>query len=246
MNSKVSVRGRVAAKEATPEQIAAVIREQVAVVGQIELRGNFEKLKLGAMVSEAVRILRLEGAQTGRGHAGDGAAGWWNEVCPRREDGSPVIPYGTVMRWRQAAESLPALMGVGAATRGEVVALLAADPAEAVGEENAKLLSSAERLANGMSMRQMLLWGGDEAARSRRGILPGQRADLKAQSTDAATAARAVWSKVIAVANQTMPALKAGSLLLCADDVADGLATLESLKEMLVARRDELKCGRAW
>ncbi len=242
---KRSVKGQVAVAEATPEQIAEVIRAQVAVVGEIELRGNFEKLKLGAMVSEAVRILKLEGAQTGRGHAGDGALGWWGEVCPRREDGSPVYSYRTVMKWRQAAENLPTLMGVGAATRDEVVALLANDPAEAVGER-AELLSSAERLANGMSMRQLLLWGGDEAPRSRRGILPGQRADLKARATDAATAARAVWSKVIAVANQTMPALKAGSLLLDANDVADGLATLESLKEMLVARRDELKRGRAW
>ena len=155
----------VAITEATPEQIAEVIRGQVAVIGEIELRGNFEKLKLGAMVSEAVRILRLEGAAgRGVGHAGDGALGWWGEVCPKREDGSPVIPYKTVVRWRQAAENLPTLMGVGVMKREEVVALLANDPAEAVGER-AELLSSAERLANGMSMRQLLLWGGDESAK---------------------------------------------------------------------------------
>ena len=142
--------------------ITQAIRQQVAVVGEIELRGNFEKLKLGAMVSEAVRRLKLDGeAQTGRGHSGGGALGWWNEVCPKGEAGEPVISYKTVMKWKQAAENLPALMGKGAPARGKLLSLMAKNPEKAVGN-GAKLLSSAEKAANGMTMRQMLLWGGDD------------------------------------------------------------------------------------
>lgn len=145
--------------------IAEAIRMQVAVVGEIELRGNFEKLKLGAMVSEAVRRLNLAGEiQTGRGHSGGGALGWWNEVCPKDDTGAPVIAYRTVMMWKQAAENLPVLMGKGARESGKLLSLMAKDPAAAVGKD-AKILASAEIAANGMTMRQMLLWGGEEDKR---------------------------------------------------------------------------------
>jgi len=152
----------VARQDQIEETIKTAIRQQVAVIGEIELRGNFEKLKLGAMVSEAVKRLQLCGAQTGRGHAGDGALGWWGDVCPRKPSGEPVIAYKTVMMWKQAAENLPGMIGVKEGKREAVVALLAENPEEAVGKD-AKILESAEKAANGMTMRQMLLWGGEEA-----------------------------------------------------------------------------------
>jgi len=154
----------VATSEPIEETIRTAIRQQVAVIGEIELRGNFEKLKLGAMVSEAVKRLKLDGAQTGRGHYGDGALGWWNEVCPKNEAGETLIKYRTVMMWKQAAENLPQLMGVGVMKAGKMIELMAKDPEEAVGKDT-KILESAERAANGMTMRQMLLWGGEEEKR---------------------------------------------------------------------------------
>lgn len=142
--------------------IKKAIGRQVAVIQGVELRGNFEKLKLGAMVSEAARLLKLEdGDPRGRGHAGAGALGWWEDVCPRDKDGKPVIAYKSVMRWKEAAEKIPTIMGKGVMESGKVLALLAKDPEKVVGKD-AKILKSAEKMANGMTMRQMLLWGGDE------------------------------------------------------------------------------------
>lgn len=155
----------VAVRTANAEVIAEAIKKQVVAIGEIELRGNFEKLKLGAMVSEAVRIMELDGEPgRGRGNVGGGALGWWNEVCPKNERGETVIAYKTVMRWKEAAERLPTLLcienGGGSVDQGKVMALLAKNPEKAVGKNRA-ILASAEKVANGMTMRQMLLWGGD-------------------------------------------------------------------------------------
>lgn len=142
--------------------IKKAIGRQVAVIQGVELRGNFEKLKLGAMVSEAARLLKIEdGDPRGRGHAGAGALGWWDDVCPRDKDGKPVIAYRTVMQWKEAAEKLSEKMAVGGGKREAIMCTLAKDPANVVGKD-AKILKSAEKMANGMTMRQMLLWGGDE------------------------------------------------------------------------------------
>ena len=142
--------------------IKKAIGRQVAVIQGVELRGNFEKLKLGAMVSEAARLLKIEdGDPRGRGHAGAGALGWWEDVCPRDKDGKPVIAYKTVMQWKEAAERLPLLMGEDGYEADEMVSLMAKDPKKVIGKD-AKILQSVEKMANGMTMRQMLLWGGDE------------------------------------------------------------------------------------
>ena len=86
----------VAVKGPKENDIKKAITRQVATVQGVELRGNFEKLKLGAMVSEAVRILKLDGeAERGPSAKGGGALGWWNDVCPKDESGTPVIPYQT-------------------------------------------------------------------------------------------------------------------------------------------------------
>jgi len=171
----------VAGNEPIEETIKTAIRQQVAVIGEIELRGNFEKLKLGAMVSEAVKRLQIDGAQTGRGHAGGGAVGWWGEVCPLKPSGEPVIAYRTVMMWKQAAENLPQLMGVGVMNADKMIQLMAENPEEAVGKD-AKILESAEKAANGMTMRQMLLWGGEEEKKRGRQVWSGPAVHLKALS----------------------------------------------------------------
>lgn len=166
----------VKAKSAETGDSRAVIKKaiarQVNIVQGVELRSNFEKLKLGAMVSEAVRQLKLDdpAANRGRNSEGGGALGWWSEVCPKDDAGEPQIAYKTVMMWKQAAERLPEILctarGGGAVKNAEVLALLAKNPKKVFGK-NAKILSSAEKVANGMTMRQMLLWGGDEEAKGK-------------------------------------------------------------------------------
>lgn len=238
----------VAVRTANAEVIAEAIKKQVVAIGEIELRGNFEKLKLGAMVSEAVRIMELDG-EPGRGPtaAGGGALGWWNEVCQKNERGETVIAYKTVMRWKEAAERLPTLLcienGGGSVDQGKVMALLAKNPEKAVGKNKA-ILASAEKVANGMTMRQMLLWGGDaEPSKGKVGRPKGTKADLsrKPDTTDTVAAARAVWSQVIVPADRCATALAAAVKLLSAKDVDNAKIVLQNLMDLLKEREAELK-----
>lgn len=226
--------------------IKKAIGRQVQVVRGVELRSNFEKLKLGAMVSEAVRQLKLEdpAANRGRNAAGGGALGWWDDVCPRDKDGEAVIPYRSVMRWKEAAERLSEMMAVGGGKSESIMVTLSKNPKKAVGKD-AKILASAEKLANGMTMRQMLLWGGEAEPdrRGGKGRPKGTKADLskKPDSTDTIAAARAVWSGVIVPADRTLPALKAAVKLLNAQDVENAKIVLQNLMDLLKEREDELK-----
>ena len=231
----------VAASAADAATIATAIRQQVALVGEIELRGNFEKLKLGAMVSEAVKRLQLEdlAANRGRNSVGGGALGWWNDVCPKNDAGETVIKYKTVMMWKAAAENLPKLMGLGLMKADKMLALLAENPEEAVGKD-AKILASAEKAANGMTMRQMLLWGGDEP-KGKPGRPVGSVSQYnKPDTNDPATCARAEWSRVIVPATNTT-VLGAAAKLLKLQDVEDALVALKVLIDFLTWREKELK-----
>ena len=142
--------------------IVKTIARQIEAVRGAELRSTFEKLKLGAMVKQAVTLLGLD-SKGGRGRVGDGVKGWWDENF-KGEDGQPVIQYWTLMKWISAAEKLSEKMAVGGGKSEAIMCTLAKDPANVVGKE-AKILKSAEKVANGMTMRQMLLWGDDEEAR---------------------------------------------------------------------------------
>ena len=224
--------------------IVKTIARQIEAVRGAELRSTFEKLKLGAMVKQAVTLLGLD--SRGRGHEGEGVKGWWDENF-RGEDGQPVIPYKTLMMWISAAEKLPGLIGGSASADPDgVMKLLAKDPEKVVGKE-AKILKSAEKVANGMTMRQMLLWGDDEEARgkggARRGRPAGTKADLskKPDATDALAAARAAWSKIIVPADREAVALQAAAKLLNAEDVENAKIVLGNLIEMLKERAEELK-----
>lgn len=232
-------------QQPTEGVVVKTIAKQIAVVQGAELRSNFEKLKLGAMVSVAVRQLKLEdpAANRGRNAAGGGALGWWSDVCPRDKDGHPVIAYRTVMKWKEAAERLSEMMAVGGGKSESIMVTLSKNPKKAVGKD-AKILASAEKLANGMTMRQMLLWGGDaEPDKGRRGRPKGTKADLgkKPDTNNTIEAARAVWSGVIVPADRTLPALTAAVELLNAADVANAKTVLQNLMDLLNAREQELK-----
>ena len=158
--------------------IVKTIAKQIEAVRGAELRSTFEKLKLGAMVKQAVTMLGLD-SKGGNGSRGDGVKGWWDENF-RGEDGQPVIAYKTLMMWISAAENLPRILDLGKEVKingrpgripmreDEVMALLAKDPEQVIKRSEKNILESAEKVANGMTMRQMLLWGGDDDVRKGR------------------------------------------------------------------------------
>ena len=119
--------------------IVKTIARQIEAVRGAELRSTFEKLKLGAMVKQAVTLLGLEGR--GNSHRGDGVKGWWDENF-KGADGQPVIQYWTLMKWISAAEKLSEKMAVGGGKSEAIMCTLAKDPANVVGKE-AKILKSA-------------------------------------------------------------------------------------------------------
>ena len=154
--------GEVTVASQNRDGIVKTIARQIEAVKGAELRSTFEKLKLGAMVKQAVTLLGLEGR--GNGHAGDGVKGWWDENF-KDASGQPVIPYRTLMNWIAAAEKIPQIMGKGVMERDKVLALLAKDPEQVISKSDRKFLESAEKVSKGMTMRQMLLWGDDAEPR---------------------------------------------------------------------------------
>lgn len=187
--------------------IVKTIAQQIEAVRGAELRSTFEKIKLGAMVKQAVTLLGLEGR--GNGHAGDGVKGWW-ESNFKGPDGHTVIPYRTLMMWIAAAERLPRLLDLGkdVSIRGragripmmehEVMSLLAKDPEQVIAKSERKVLESAEKVANGMTLRQMLLWGDDaEPKRPGRPVGSGTKSDGEyKQKSTLECAVETVWPTV--------------------------------------------------
>lgn len=147
--------------------IVKTIAQQIEAVRGAELRSTFEKIKLGAMVKQAVTLLGLD-SRGGRGKVGEGVKGWW-ESNFKGADGQPLIRYTTLMNWIAAAEKLPQLLTAGRGGGGfvpeKMMSLLAKDPEQVIAKSERKVLESAEKVANGMTLRQMLLWGDDAEPR---------------------------------------------------------------------------------
>ena len=156
--------------------IVKTIAKQIEVVHAYELKDMFEKLRLGAMVKQAVTMLGLEGR--GRGNVGLGVKGWWEENF-RDAEGKYGIGYTRLMNWIKAAENIPEIMrrlgasGAGGLTVEKTLSLLAKDPEQVVGKD-AKILKSTEKVAKGMTLSQMLLFGGEETKGRQGGANKGQ------------------------------------------------------------------------
>lgn len=156
--------GEVTVAAQNRDGIVKTIARQIEAVKGAELRSTFEKLKLGAMVKQAVTLLGLD-SKGGNGSVGLGVKGWWDENF-KDASGQPVIPYRTLMNWIAAAEKIPHIMGKGGVMeRDKVLALLAKDPEQVIAKSDRKFLESAEKVSKGMTMRQMLLWGDDAEPR---------------------------------------------------------------------------------
>ena len=121
------------------------------------------------------------------------------------------------------------------------MALLAKDPEQVIAKSERKVLDSAEKVANGMTLRQMLPWG-DDAEPKRPGRPVGSKAQTpKIDTNNPTVAARAEWSRVIAVAAQNDAALRASARLLEQEDVENGLTILRTLTDYLKEREAELR-----
>ena len=231
---------RLAPPEMNRDGIVKTIARQIEAVRGAELRSTFEKLKLGAMVKQAVTLLGLD-SKGGNGSRGGGVKGWWDENF-KGADGQPVIEYKTLMRWISAAEKLSEKMAVGGGKSEAIMCTLAKDPANVVGKE-AKILKSAEKVANGMTMRQMLLWGDDEEPR-RPGRpkgsgkpAPESYADVhKTAAENAAIAYALVWRELDK--KRQLPNLAS---LLKVEDARDILALVEPVYHALKKRAGEVK-----
>ena len=236
--------GEVTVAAQNRDGIVKTIARQIEAVKGAELRSTFEKLKLGAMVKQAVTLLGLD-SKGGRGKVGEGVKGWWDENF-KDASGQPVIKYTTLMNWIAAAENVARIMYDGsdfaAASSAKVMALLAKDPEQVVKKSDRKILESAEKVSNGMTMRQMLLWG-DDAEPRHPGRPKGSKADLsrKPDTTDVVAAARAVWSQVIVPADRCAVALKGAAKLLTMEDVENAQTVLAALLDMLAERQVELR-----
>lgn len=221
--------------------IVRTIAQQIEAVRGAELRSTFEKIKLGAMVKQAVTLLGFD-SRGGNGSKGDGVKGWW-ESNFKGADGQPAIAYKTLMMWIAAAERLPKLLGQQVEVKGggeqKIMSLLAKDPEQVIAKSERKVLESAEKVANGMTLRQMLLWG-DDAEPKRPGRPVGSKAQTpRVDTNDPKLAARAEWSRVIAVAAQNDAALRAAARLLTREDVENALTILRTLTDYLKERKAE-------
>lgn len=144
--------------------IVRTIAQQIEAVRQAELICLFQRLRLGALVKNSVALLGLEGR--GKGHKGDGAKGWWESTF-RDADGSLPVSYDKIMRWGRAAEKIPQILrdkGYACAknlTAEKIIAILAKNPEQVISNDDREVLDVADKETNGMTLRQMLLWGDD-------------------------------------------------------------------------------------
>ena len=220
--------------------IVRTIARQIEAVRAAELRSTYEKLRLGAMVKQAVTLLGLEGR--GNGHAGGGVKGWWDANF-KGPEGEPIIAYKTLMMWIAAAEKLPALLtaerGGGVVAQDKMLALLAKDPEAVIAKSERKVLESAEKVANGMTLRQMLLWG-DDAEPRRPGRPAGSVAGEYRKRTAEEAAVEAVWPTVSHLLNHRGEMFTAYKLL-PNDKLAEFRDTLVEHVKAITAVLDQRK-----
>ena len=104
--------------------------------------------------------------------------GRWEENF-RDAEGKYGIGYTRLMNWIKAAENIPEIMrrlgasGADGLTVEKTLSLLAKDPEQVVGKD-AKILKSTEKVAKGMTLSQMLLFGGEETKGRQGGANKGQ------------------------------------------------------------------------
>ena len=221
-------------KDLTPAEYEAKaieeIGQQLKRIKLADLKCTFERVRLGAMVAMAVIKLGVEGAPgRGRGNVGVGALGWWNEHFTK-PDGTLEIPYRTVMRWACAARNMTRLMGV---TVEAGLKVLANEGVPTVRQH--KLLANAEKVANNMTMKELLADQSiDPGTPGRR---PGQTPSVPYVKKTPVEIANRMWANLMAEA--VKPHLAEQACVLTYEDARGFYDTLAPLMNALKRRIDE-------
>ena len=160
------------------EEMVGMMKTQIGAIKAADLSANFERIRFGAMVNEAVQILKLDNgvsARRGPTAKGNGASTWYNRNFAESE-GKPAFSYQTVMRWMCAARNIAQLQA-GNMGPDNLMKLLAAPDTAIDSVLDAEALESAEKIANGHTMKQLLMpWMEEDEKKS-----PGRKAAMSAE-----------------------------------------------------------------
>ena len=210
------------------------VSEQYRTVCDTTIKFFQEVVKFGALLNEVESFLGDEQCRDG-----SGLQGWLAENCPE-------INYKTAQGYKAMAAKCAKMIGGGkqalACLQGRD---LVVDPASRELVEVApSFIERRDALFEQVDSRRKLeqMWFDFLGAGRRAGRPAGRKADLsrKPDTTDAVTAARAVWSQVVVPADRCAVALQAAAKMLNRDDVENALIVLGGLIDLLKARKTEL------
>lgn len=234
----MSTEKTTAVTTAYTEEIIATSLNQKYAAAQEYLANTVRRfIDFGATLAAAESELLKQGKLNNR-KQGEGMFAWLAEHCPD-------INYKTAMRYKKLATDCCAGLGVG--FDDGLKMLQGRDDETACKKIPKAAIKRRDEIFEAGSVRklsQMLFnFGEDDGAK--RGRPEGSKADLsrKPDTNDAALAARAVWSKVIAPAVKCMPALATAVNLLCEADVDDAITAIESMAAILRERKAELQAN---
>lgn len=214
------------------------VSEQYRTVCAANINFFQEVAKFGSLLMEVEGFI-CEGR--GRGNSGEGLKGWLAENCPD-------VNYNTAYGYKAMAAKVAKMIGGGvqaiACLQGRETVV---EPAsQAVVNIDPTFIEKRDALFEKVESRRQLeqLWF--EFCGEREKKRPGRPVGSKAQTPKVDTnnptlAARAEWSRVIAVAAQNDAALRAAARLLTQEDVENGLTILRTLTDYLKEREAELK-----
>lgn len=197
-----------------------------------------ECVKFGALLTEVSYYL---GEARGRGNDGEGLRTWLADNCPE-------VNYNTAMGYKALAGKCVKMLGGGAqavAVLQDKTDIIPPGDDEPI-EVDSKFVEKRDELFSKVESRrdleQTYFKFMAHEGRGKAGRPKGTKADLakKPDTTDPATAARAVWSQVIVPADKCAAALEAAVKLLSAKDVEDASAVLRGLMDLLKERAQEL------
>lgn len=210
------------------------VSEQYRTVCDTTIKFFQEVVKFGALLNEVESFLGDEQCRDG-----SGLKGWLAENCPE-------INYNTAQGYKAMAAKCAKMIGGGtqalACLQGRDSVM---DPAsQAVVEVEPSFIERRDALFEQVDSRRKLeqMWFDFLGAGRRAGRPAGRKADLsrKPDTTDAVTAARAVWSQVVVPADRCAVALQAAAKMLNREDVENALIVLGGLIDLLKARKTEL------
>ena len=232
MMKKTEVAERIDYKTRVSEQYRTVCAANV----------NFfrEVVNFGSLLIEVESYI---GESRGRGNEGEGLKGWLAENCPD-------VNYNTAKGYKLMSAKIVKMIGGGV----QAVACLqgrdkVVEPAsQTVVDIDPAFIEKRDALFERVESRRQLeqMWFEFCGEKRRPGRPAGSVAvnAKKPDVTDAVTAARADWSKVIVPAGRLAHVLRSAAKLLAPKDVDDALVVLTNLVDILKDRQSEFSGSR--